>query len=176
MNNNEQRLLQILDKLAEMVEKSPRFWKRVMLDEEAFFNTTASFKKAIPESIIQAERIIRANQKNNSEAATKYDLWLFRLVDELEQLAENGKGHFWGRVFVDAEQFLNLIAKMRQTLPQVLETAAKIIGDAPIGDASPQTDKMLLEAKAEAAHIVEAAHAEAARIIAEAHGTRVNHE
>ena len=174
MNNDEQqmsRALQILDKLEQMVKKGPRLWSRAMIDEEVFFNTTASLKKAIPESILQAESIIRANLKNNPETATKYDLWIFRLVDELEQLAENGKGHLFGRVFVDAKQFLNLIVKIRQTLPQTIETAAKILSDSPIRDNASKTDRFLLDAKAEAAHIIEAAQAEAARIIAEAHET-----
>lgn len=170
------RMLRILDKLSQFVERGRRFFERALIDEEAFFYTTADFKRAIPESIKQAERISRARQRNNPEATVEYQLDLFRLTDELEQLVENGEGHLFGRVFVNAEQFLNQITKMRQALPQDLANAAKILNSEPaISEGAEGPDKILTDAKAEAAHILEAAQAEAARIIAEAKATTDEH-
>ena len=48
-----------------------------------------------------------------------------RLIDEIEQLVENGKG-WMGKRVVNEEEFFTLIQKLRAALPQAMKNAGGV--------------------------------------------------
>lgn len=53
-----------------------------------------------------------------------------RLIDEIEQLVEKGKG-WMGKRFVNEEEFFTLIQRLKIALPQFLKSAGQNSGSAP---------------------------------------------
>jgi vacuolar-type H+-ATPase subunit H len=84
---------------------------------------------------------------------------ILRLLDDLEDLAENGTSFFgkaWG---LDLEEFHMLINKVRASLPDEVRRASRVASD---------SDKIVLAAKEEADMIKEQAIEESNRIVEEA--------
>ena len=88
------------------------------------------------------------------------------LINKLEDLVESSRQLF-NTAFVNTEEFYNLINKVRASLPEDVKTAARITRDADriINDAREQAAQIADQAKAEAANISEAARAEAMKIV-----------
>lgn len=88
------------------------------------------------------------------------------MINKLEDLVENSRQLF-NTAFVNTEEFYNLINKIRASLPEDVKTAARITRDADriINDAKEQAAQITDQAKAEAANIVEAGRAEAIRLV-----------
>lgn len=51
---------------------------------------------------------------------------VLRIIDEIEQLVENGKG-WMGKRVVNEEEFFTQIQRLRSTLPQALKDAEDIV-------------------------------------------------
>lgn len=88
------------------------------------------------------------------------------LVNKLEDLVENSRQLF-NTAFVNTEEFYNLVNKIRASLPEDVKTAARITRDADrvINDAKEQAAQITDQAKADAANIVEAARVESTRLV-----------
>ncbi len=120
------------------------------------------------------------------------DIDVFRLIDELEQIVENGKGRFFGKVVIDEEAFYMLTTKLKKSLPRDLQEAdrvtrqstqimsgaeteaGRLLEDAQEeaqrlrSDARAQADRMIQNAREDQDRIVEEARREAERIEADA--------
>lgn len=84
---------------------------------------------------------------------------ILKLLDTLEELAENTQS-FFGRAWgLNLEEFHMLINKIRASLPDEVRRASRVAGD---------SDKIVAAAKEEAAMMMEQAKEEADRIIDEA--------
>lgn len=105
---------------------------------------------------------------------------------------ENGKGHLFGRVFIDEEAFFDQTAKLKKALPEDLKKADKVardsdrvisgahneahrlVGDAQsesqrlVGEARAAADRTVQDSRAHSERITEDARREAERIIADA--------
>jgi vacuolar-type H+-ATPase subunit H len=84
---------------------------------------------------------------------------ILKLLDSLEELAENTQS-FFGRAWgLNLEEFHMLTNKIRASLPDEVRRASRVAND---------SDKIVSAAKEEAGLIVEQANEEAARIVEEA--------
>ena len=89
---------------------------------------------------------------------------VFRLIDELEQLVEEGKGHFMGKVWIDESAFFVQTSKLKKALPDDLKKAARVTQD---------STRVVTQAQTEATRTVEDARAEAARLLGDAQAESV---
>jgi cell division septum initiation protein DivIVA len=86
---------------------------------------------------------------------------VLRLIDELEMLVENGKGHMFGKVFIDEQSFFIQTSKLKKALPDDLKKAERVTRD---------SDRVVSHAQNEAQRMVQEAQAEAQRLVADARG------
>lgn len=111
-----------------------------------------------------------------------------RLIDELEQLVENGKYHVFDKVFIDEQAFFIQTSKLKKALPDDLKKAERVTRDSDrvvsaaqneaqrmVGEAQSEAQRMVGEAKAEAQRLVGDARAQADRTIQDArsHSDRI---
>lgn len=165
-------LPRLVAELEELVENGKRWpiFKGVFIDEQAFFIGTAKLKKVMPYELRKAERIAR-DRARAGVSSNKLGSDTIRLIDELEQLVENGRYHVFDKVFIDEQAFFMLTAKLKEALPRDLENARNMLGReyASTEQPAPSTEKAVLDAaQVEAQRIIEEARREAERIVQEA--------
>ena len=81
---------------------------------------------------------------------------MLRLIDELEQIVEEGKG-FFGKKLINEEEFFTKIARLKSVLPEDIRNAEKLARD---------TDRVVKSAQSEAQRLVADAQQEAERMLA----------
>jgi len=116
---------------------------------------------------------------------------VLRLLDELEQLVDNGKYHVFGKVVIDEQAFFVQTSKLKKSLPENIKKADRIekdsermvsgaqteaqrlVSDAQteaqtlIGDARSSADRTIQDARSHSDRIIEDARREAERIVAD---------
>lgn len=99
------------------------------------------------------------------------------MIDELEQLVENGKGHFFGRVMIDEEAFFDQTSKLKKALPEDLKKAERVSreSDRVVTGAHNEAQRLVADAQAEAQRLVSDARSAADRTVADArsHSDRI---
>ena len=102
---------------------------------------------------------------------------VFRLIDELEQLVDNGRAHVFGKVVIDEQAFFVQTAKLKKALPDDLKKAERVTRDSDrvVSGAQSEAQRMLSDAQGEAQRMVSDARAQADRTIqdARAHSDRI---
>ena len=163
-------LLRLIDSLGELIKNGKYLvFDKVFIDEQAFFIQTSKLKKALPEVLKKAERIVRDRAKA-SIPSDEPALNVVRLIDELEQLVEHGKYHVFDKVLVDQQAFLALLAKLKQAVPRDLANVQVTLRNySEATEPLAATARPLLDqAHVEAQRIIQEAQREARRIVAEA--------
>ena len=92
---------------------------------------------------------------------------VFRIIDELEQLVENGKGRLFGKVVIDEEAFYVQTTKLRKALPDVIKQASDIVKkrEDTLVHAENDANRMINEAQEEAQRLRSDARAQSERMI-----------
>lgn len=92
---------------------------------------------------------------------------VLKMLDKLETLVE-GAVHLFNRAwFVDLEEFFVLTNRIRASLPEEVKRASRVAGDSDriVGNAREEAAQLSEQARIEANRIVEAARQEAARLV-----------
>lgn len=158
-----------LEKLVENGKRWPIF-KAVWIDEQAFFIGTSKLKRALPGYLARTE-LAAPDRLGGVRTLDELGIDILRLIDELEQLAENGKYHVFDKVFIHEGEFYQLTAKLKEALPRDLKNTQSMMGQGYAAQQQPAaatSDAVLDAAQTEAQRIIAEARCEAERIVEEA--------
>lgn len=148
-----------INEIRTIINSGSSFLNGTFMDEQAFFIGTSKLKKSLPDELktwARAERDMKRSVNSLNQ------------IDNLEMLAENGKAHVLGKVWVDKQACL-------QQLKNVEDSLAKDITEAQHWSATQSPAAVELQnARTEAERIIEDAKREAARIVEEAKHNREN--
>jgi cell division septum initiation protein DivIVA len=94
---------------------------------------------------------------------------VLRIIDEIEQLVENGKGGWLGKRLINEEEFFTKIQQLRSALPKSMKEAEDLMrkAEAVVNSAQTEAERLVTTAEAEAEKIVSDARTRSERAIAE---------
>lgn len=94
---------------------------------------------------------------------------VLRIIDEIEQLVENGKGGWLGKRLINEEEFFTKIQQLRSALPKSMKEAEDLMrkAEAVVNSAQTEAERLVTTAEGEAEKIVSDARTRSERAIAE---------
>lgn len=144
-------LNQLLKDLEGVVVSSPvHLFGWCLLDEERFFVRMLRLQ----ESLQGNNKTPPASHENGKEGQA---IGLERLLNELEQLVENGTMHLFGKTVIDEEKFFVQTSKLRNAIPEYFTRADRVTchSENSLLNARQHTRSTVTEAEREAERILE---------------------
>ncbi|HEX8237217.1 MAG TPA: hypothetical protein VF600_14760 [Abditibacteriaceae bacterium] len=149
-----------IDEIRTVINSGKTFLNGAFIDEQAFFIATSRLKKILPNEL----RILARVEKD-----MKRTLDCLTQIDNLEILAETGKAHVFGKVWINQQVCLQQLEALKAALIRDLRQAEEWVASHPS-----RAESEVQAAQTEAERIIEDAKREAARILGEAKRNREN--